>query len=330
MSAAILTQNSGLLREIPEKQRSARVVRRVKGRTGERSTVVMECYRCLGFGHRATECQGRSPTCGYCSTTPEPVPEATQHPSAQTVGRGPATRHTPVNARSGGSGTEWPATQSAIAEGSQGHEVREPYVGATRKLEVLDARVFQGGAGTQPPKAAVVVLDDRLRVSQEPDCAAYNMVGVRISMGELCVGVVSVYLEGDSDLDEDLSKLRAIGATLHTDHCLIAGDVNARSPWWGCKDEDSRGASLAEFAAQESLQVINEGTTPTFSAFRQGREHISIIDVTMASVRLAPRITGWRVDSNLSDLSDHRPISFGVSTDGEPTALKFRIARVTE
>lgn len=94
---ALLSQNGGLLGDVPEQQRSARVVRRVKGRTGERSNVVvevssqiwkalqgtkvrigyqmvsavdqspvMQCYRCMGFGHRATECQG-NPTCGYCS-----------------------------------------------------------------------------------------------------------------------------------------------------------------------------------------------------------------------------------------------------------------------
>ncbi|CAB3258641.1 unnamed protein product [Arctia plantaginis] len=33
------------------------------------------------------------------------------------------------------------------------------------------------------------------------------------------------------------------------------GDVNAKSPWWGSEEEDSRGASRAEFAAQESPQL---------------------------------------------------------------------------
>ncbi|CAB3236360.1 unnamed protein product [Arctia plantaginis] len=148
------------------------------------------------------------------------------------------------------------------------------------------------------------------------------MVGIRIFIGGLCVGAVSVYLEGDSSLDEDLSKLKNIKAALRTDYCLVAGDVNAKSPWWGSEEEDSRGASLAEFAAQESLRVINEGTTPTFSAFRQGRHYNSIIDVTMASDRLAPRITNWKVDADLSDLSDHRPISFCVSADKELTVLQ--------
>ncbi|CAB3231607.1 unnamed protein product [Arctia plantaginis] len=107
--------------------------------------------------------------------------------------------------------------RTASREGISLLLLQEPYVGATKKLEVSGAQVFQGGAGNEPTKAAVVVLDDRLRASMEPDCAAYNMVGIRIFIEGLCVGAVSVYLEGDSSLDEDLSKLKTIKAALRTD-----------------------------------------------------------------------------------------------------------------
>lgn len=190
--------------------------------------------------------------------------------------------------------------------------LQEPYVGATRKLDVAGFRVFQGSSSGQPTKAAIVVLDDRLRASSMPDCSTHNMVGVKISMSGLEVGVLSIYLEGDSCLDEDLPRLREVKTALQADHYIVGGDVNAKSPWWGCDTEDLRGVAISEFVAQESLQIMNEGTTPTFSVFRQGRHYSSIVDITMASDRLAPRVVGWRVDPLLSNLSDHCPIMFGV------------------
>ncbi|CAH0404195.1 unnamed protein product [Chilo suppressalis] len=94
---SIDTQNAGLLEGVPEGERRARVDRRVRGRIGAHSGVILEidpktwaalidkkvrvgyqmvpavgqspvtqCYRCLGFGHLATSCSAEQPTCGYC------------------------------------------------------------------------------------------------------------------------------------------------------------------------------------------------------------------------------------------------------------------------
>lgn len=56
------------------------------------------------------------------------------------------------------------------------------------------------------------------------------------------------------------------------------------------------------------------GTTPTFSARRQGCDYTSIVDVTLVSERLAGLVEGWMVDPSMTDLSDYRPIRFEVSS----------------
>ncbi|CAK1591430.1 unnamed protein product [Parnassius mnemosyne] len=95
---AIIKQNSSLLKDISPAQQYLRVVRRMKGRTSSTCNVVLEvssqiwtkfrnqkirvgfqivpavdqspiiqCFRCLGFSHRARECQAQRINCGYCA-----------------------------------------------------------------------------------------------------------------------------------------------------------------------------------------------------------------------------------------------------------------------
>lgn len=99
--------------------------------------------------------------------------------------------------------------------------LQKPYVGATRRLDVAGVWIFQGGIGGQPTKTAKVVLDDRLQVSTVVDCTAHNIVDIKVSMGDLEVGVLSIFL--------DLPRLRDIRNALKADNCLIAVDVNAKS-----------------------------------------------------------------------------------------------------
>ncbi|KAI5631522.1 hypothetical protein NE865_15764 [Phthorimaea operculella] len=95
---AILRQNEKLIREVDQDRRTAKVTRRVKGRNKNTANIIVElspelwkalkdqklrigyqiihaldqspvlqCYRCLGFGHRALECQRKEMICGYCA-----------------------------------------------------------------------------------------------------------------------------------------------------------------------------------------------------------------------------------------------------------------------
>lgn len=94
---AVIKQNGRLLKDIPEEAHKVKVLRRTKGRKRETCGVIMElepitwktlvgqklkigyqmitvadqspvvqCFRCLKFGHLARECQA-SMVCGYCS-----------------------------------------------------------------------------------------------------------------------------------------------------------------------------------------------------------------------------------------------------------------------
>lgn len=118
--------------------------------------------------------------------------------------------------------------------------------------------------------------------------------------------------------------------TLDVTEAIIAGDANASSPWWGCRLQNERGTELVESFASMDLQILNEGTTPTFHVYRGGRLYTSIPDVTACTSGLIGKIHSWRVDSELIALSDHRAICFSLSarrdeplTDYRQTTRKF-------
>lgn len=87
---------------------------------------------------------------------------------------------------------------------------------------------------------------------------------------------------------------------------IVAGDFNAKSSVWGMTWTDSRGREVTEMAARLDLVFLNEGTTSTF---RRSGCRGTIIDLTMATTRVASRVRDWRVHECYT-ASDHQHIGF--------------------
>ncbi|CAB0040039.1 unnamed protein product [Trichogramma brassicae] len=94
---------------------------------------------------------------------------------------------------------------------------------------------------------------------------------------------------------------------------IVAGDFNAWSTEWGCRETRRRVTALLDaFAALEAV-LLNTGDMPTFT----GPLGYSVIDLTFASDTLAPQITSWAV-SELYTHSDHQAIVFEIKTARPP------------
>ncbi|CAG4932972.1 unnamed protein product [Parnassius apollo] len=91
---------------------------------------------------------------------------------------------------------------------------------------------------------------------------------------------------------------------------IIAGDVNAKSVWWGCDADDKRGSQIMETVAELNLEILNTDSNPTFAVYRMGKLCSSIIDITVCSASLINKIKNWRVDETFSTLSSHKPILY--------------------
>lgn len=68
---------------------------------------------------------------------------------------------------------------------------------------------------------------------------------------------------------------------------------------------DMRGQKMTEWLSANNLIVVNQGETPTFV----NRNYGSILDLTISTENLRPRITNWKVLDDES-LSDHKYIMF--------------------
>lgn len=212
------------------------------------------------------------------------------------------------------------ATQECLKEArSRGYSVlvlQEPYTGRDGILNLPSVEIIQAQMGIDKPvKSAIVILENAFRVTRYPDLSDQNIVCAKIHSSPLNVFIISVYLEKDEDISEYITRLQIILQVSDHSHVIIAGDINARSQWWGDVKEDLRGSQFAEFVLQNDLVIINTGGIPTFSATRNGVDYCSIVDVTVCSSEISRSVTDWKTDPDLVTLSDHRASTFNIITE---------------
>ena len=99
-------------------------------------------------------------------------------------------------------------------------------------------------------------------------------------------------------LEESLSEA--------VERCLIGSDFNSKSTEWGETRLDRKGILVGEMVARNVI-ALNQGKEFTF---REGAR-VSIIDLTIATPRLASNIGDWCVLEVIT-LSDHRCIEFNL------------------
>ncbi|XP_049871151.1 uncharacterized protein LOC126370360 [Pectinophora gossypiella] len=99
---------------------------------------------------------------------------------------------------------------------------------------------------------------------------------------------------------------------------IVLGDFNAHNTTWGSPETDDRGEAVEEWAALCGLALLNRGSTDTWVRRQSG----SIVDLTFASPALASRVSNWRVLDDVETLSDHRYVTFEVSTSSSDTTSR--------
>ncbi|XP_052754561.1 uncharacterized protein LOC128201476 [Galleria mellonella] len=316
-----------------------------------------QCYKCMGYNHRAAECKEQT-RCGHCAlehdtrvcpnrnSTPQccncikAKRELAPHPSySQDC---PDWQKWDVRARNAQNpqdklkiaqinlGRGHPATQECLREATQqGYSVlllQEPYVGSKGYLSVGgNSRVIQKIHNrSHPVRSAIVILNPSLRTVESQEWTSEDIVGLKIIVGNDTFTVINIYLDKTYGIEQTMNSLRKIVDSTGTTNLIVAGDANAKSPWWGCDTEDERGSKIMDTFAELGMEVLNQGSQPTFLVYRQGQPCQSIIDITACSSQILNLITDWRVNPNLCSLSDHIPITFSLkattSLDTHPSS----------
>ncbi|CAB0038637.1 unnamed protein product, partial [Trichogramma brassicae] len=100
---------------------------------------------------------------------------------------------------------------------------------------------------------------------------------------------------------------------------VIAGDFNALSTEWGCRETRPRTSILLDSLALLDAVLLNTGDVPTFN----GRQGSSIVDLTFVCETLAPRVKSWTVSGRYTH-SDHQAIFFEIENAGTSTRPSMR------
>ncbi|GBP95326.1 Retrovirus-related Pol polyprotein from type-1 retrotransposable element R1 [Eumeta japonica] len=195
--------------------------------------------------------------------------------------------------------------------------VQEPYVGNQGILKQNPGtKVIQCTVGRQKPvKAAIIVFGDKVEVLHDPQLVTETESVVPLKIGRMKLGIISIYFEGDEDIEPYIIRTKKACKNLGTENLIIAGDINAWSHWWGSQREDRRGQAYRDFLDEMGFHILNTGSTPTFETYRGDRICSSIVDVTACSSPLIGRVENWRVDRTATT-SDHNAIVFNLRLSG--------------
>lgn len=194
--------------------------------------------------------------------------------------------------------------------------VSEPYIGNTGELkQQVGTRIVQRSHNrAKVNKAAIVVFDPDIEITEFPLISTENIVAAVLNTDTWTIGVVSFYLEDNQPIETDIDKLKEICAKLQAGRVIIGGDTNAWSTWWGSTKENHRGEAFAGALVEMGMEVLNEGTEPTFYTSRGGKIYQSHVDVTACKTSMLSTIQNWRIDNGIIS-SDHNAIIFTISLE---------------
>lgn len=200
--------------------------------------------------------------------------------------------------------------------------VSEPYIGARGVLKQhTGTRVVQRSFNrTKPNKAAIIVFDPDIEIEEHPLLTTENLVTATLKTNTWTIGVVSMYLEKEEPIEQDIEKLKLICDQIEVDKVLIGGDTNAWSTWWSSAEENHRGEAFAGALAEMGMEVLNEGNEPTFYTVRGGKVYQSHVDVTACKANMLGTIDNWKVDKGITS-SDHNAIVFTIRME-KPTQAR--------
>ncbi|XP_060845168.1 uncharacterized protein LOC132924737 [Rhopalosiphum padi] len=111
--------------------------------------------------------------------------------------------------------------------------------------------------------------------------------------------------------DPNIAQFRAFLSNLehsvitHNGDSIICGDFNAHHTSWGSRSNSSKGDAILDLIQSLGLVICNVSTSPTFVRGSGS----SVIDITLASPRVAANISNWAVLDTIT-LSDHFYIQF--------------------
>ncbi|UYV60372.1 FZD5 [Cordylochernes scorpioides] len=244
----------------------------------ERSHTLKQCFRCCGFGHRASACPAAHPICYRCGSA--------EHEGIRCS----------VNAKKS------PTVILEIANLANSTQADIVLLQELSTNFFWPTRGFQAFffvPGAYIPSGIVARSNLHPIPLTSPDTA---ITSIAICLEQSIIVVHSAYWHGLRAADDFIPLLE--DTIRRTSLPVILGmDTNAHSPTWGIGARlDFRGANLEEFASFNDFHFLGPPVDSTWS----NGPLSSSIDVTLASSSLAIHVTRGLLDEMA--FTDHIPI----------------------
>ena len=147
-----------------------------------------------------------------------------------------------------------------------------------------------------------------------------DMVAIEVRTSCLCMAIVSYYRPpGPVDLSE---------ATLETyfskyDRCILAGDLNAKHQFYGCKATNAAGEQLFDIVERNDLVVVNQSGEVTRHDVHSGSSEL--LDLFVVTRKLAGKVLDCYVGDDVG--SDHFPVHLKLQLRGCIQKVPERLVR---
>lgn len=154
------------------------------------------------------------------------------------------------------------------------------------------------------PWAAVAVCNPAFQILLISQLSTTHCACAEVRAPGFSFYAVSCYFQYSEEIEEHLRHLAKVFRFLRGERILVGMDANARSPLWGDRKLDEKGAKLQEFIRACGCNIINVAGQPPTYWTSWGSSHI---DVTLASPSMTQFIGDWKVRADWTS-SDHRSV----------------------
>ncbi|XP_054153607.1 uncharacterized protein LOC128952269 [Oppia nitens] len=284
---------------------------------------LVQCFKCLGFGHTSAKCTSTTDTCGHCAeshkrkecphlTNKNKINESPKQSTMDTNAKQLKLKVLQCNLQ---------RKRTTLNELIQNHKdnydialVQEPYVSNIGEIRCPKSiEVIQQKSDTDV-KSAILIFNPNIKYLIQSKYSNSNITTIDILLKTYSIRLCSIYNPPHTDISSKLSTLSEIKKT--SKYLIIGGDVNAKHlSWTKVLNNDDNGNKIENFLIINDMEVLNVGNVPTFQTTRGENLLQSIIDITASTLNLSTKIINWQVNPKLISSSDHNAICFDILLD---------------
>lgn len=141
------------------------------------------------------------------------------------------------------------------------------------------------------------------------------------------ITLTSIYLEPTTGINDPKNTIHLIEKA-NNKNWIVTGDLNAESPYWGSERLNLKGNHLTEILTNMDLTTVIIKNTPTCCTTNtQGVKH-TVIDATMATEDILPKINNYRNRQYKIASTDHSTITFEITITPKPPKKSPRPTRL--